>query len=155
MADPRVATLSCESLVRDPASEMQRLCAFLGEPYEAAMLTNRSDEAVPQPAATVDMSNKDWQEWRRAHHQKSLAPVSASSVDMWQAELSRAEIALIEGCCARGMQEAGYQPVTSRLQRRAGGLSVPLTLAAEAVERRIRQRLRHHGPSSGRTEPIR
>lgn len=140
-ADPRVATLSYESLVHDPKGELRRLCTFLDEPYEAAMLTKRSDEAVPQPAATNDMNSRDWQEWRRVHHEKSLAPVSATSVDTWRTELSRFEVALIEGGCSRGMQAAGYHPVTSRLRRRAGRLSGPLTLTAETVERRMRERI--------------
>lgn len=112
--DPRVSVVTYEALVRDPEGELRRVCAHLGEPYDPAMLSERSDETVP--AWRAGRSDA----WRQAHHARTLKPVSTDALETWRGELSAVEAALIEGRCAAGMAAAGYRPATGAAGRIGG-----------------------------------
>lgn len=101
---------------------MRSICDFLEERYESSMLTRRTAATVPAPAAMTESSGDPWREWRVAQHAQTLRPVSATSLDKWRNELSRTEIAMIEGRCRRGMRAAGYVPSTSPRQQSLGAM---------------------------------
>jgi hypothetical protein len=96
--------LRYEDLVADPRPELERLCAALGEQFDDAMLSHRTDAAndmVPQWAT---------------HHVLTRGNVDPSRIDAWRTSLTPEQIGLIEWRCGRTMQERGYQP--SGLARR-------------------------------------
>lgn len=136
--DARVLVQDYESLVQAPEAAVQRLCAFLDEAYEPAMLARRTDDVAPAAAATDDMSDARWRAWRREHHARSLEPVSDSGLHKWRAELSPREVAVIEAFCLPVMLRAGYEPVSSAAARRAARLEARALAVAERTEERLR-----------------
>lgn len=138
-ADPRVLTLSYETLVHDAEGEMQKVCEFIGETYEPTMLTSRTAETVPVPAGTTTQEDR-WRDWRREHHAQTLRPVSADSLSKWKAELTPVEVAFIEGQCIRGMLAAGYTPTSPTLQRSLGLMSSRALMALAGAEAWARAR---------------
>lgn len=144
-ADPRVLVVPYETLVADAERELMRICSFLEEPFESGMLDGRSDENVPIPASTADLNDTAWREWRKEHHAKTLQPVSTASLDKWKDQLTEKEVAMVEGHCARGMQEAGYAPTLSISRRRAGRAAVKAILTIEHAESNIRTQVETAG----------
>lgn len=118
--DPRVLLLSYEAVVRDVEGEMRRVCAFLGESYDPAMLNDRTAESVPPPAATAGLRDEEWKQWRHEHHARTREAVSSGSLEKWTKELTPAEVALIESRCGTGMRAAGYALSGSVAHRSAG-----------------------------------
>lgn len=116
--DDRVLIVSYEALVSNVENELKRICGFLGEPYEPAMLRNRTSETVPEPEGEVFTDRL--QEWRKQHHAKTLQPISDEGLGKWKERLTRTEIAMIEGGTLKGMLACGYDPSTTRLQRAQG-----------------------------------
>jgi len=58
------------------------------------MLTARPDKSVLEAGTPMrDVPSG----WRRAHHQRSLQPISTDSLDKWRNDLSALEIAIVEG----------------------------------------------------------
>lgn len=94
-----------EDLVSDPAAELTALCAFLGEPFDDAMLHHHraSEEKVPE--------YKDW-------HAKVHEPVTRSAVQRWRSDLDEQELKLFEHVASRQLEAVGYEPALSRLRRR-------------------------------------
>lgn len=75
VSDPRAMTLRYEDLVREPEPELRRLCAFVGEAWEPAMLDARGT------AANVAAEHEWWK--------GSVAgPLTTASVGRWRAEMS-------------------------------------------------------------------
>ncbi|MGD8485565.1 MAG: sulfotransferase [Chloroflexota bacterium] len=74
-ADPRAMTLRYEDLVTEPERELRRICDFIGEDYEAAMLDSRG--------AAADVAGEH--EWWKA---SVAGPLNTSSVGRWQHEMS-------------------------------------------------------------------
>jgi hypothetical protein len=93
---PGRTTLSLyEDLVSDPARQVARLCAFLGEAFEPDMLQ-------------VDLHNSS-----RA---VSTEGIFATSVGQWRAQLSDTEAWLAQTLCGDGLRRLGYaiEPVRPR-----------------------------------------
>jgi hypothetical protein len=80
-----------ESLVRDPAAELQRVCAFLDVQYNSDMLEAGSDNDADR-----------W--W----FQRSREPVNRSRVEKWRNELTPAQISVIEWIAGSTMNQLGY-----------------------------------------------
>ncbi len=137
--DPRFRTVVYEALVDDPESELRAICRFLEEDFEPTMLTERTRDAVPMPAATWGDSRM--QQWRADHHARSLGRVSSESLGKWRDELAPGEIALIEGRCGRIMQTLGYVPEASPGRRAAGRLARVAIAAAGGAEAQARSLL--------------
>lgn len=81
--DPRrIVTLTYEALVRDPGPELARLCAFLGEEFDPAMLdyAKRSTYSAPD----------------------------ASLLEQWRRKLSPREVALVEARVGDMLEKSGY-----------------------------------------------
>jgi len=74
-ADERAMTLRYEDLVTRPEHELRRVCAFIGEAYEPAMLDSRAT------AGTVAAEHEWWK-------QSVSGPLSTQSVGRWKREMS-------------------------------------------------------------------
>ena len=72
--------LRYEDLLAEPERELQRVCQFLSETYDPAMLQFQeiSQQAVPE-------YKMDW-------HSATREPLNASSVGRWEKDLSKEEI---------------------------------------------------------------
>lgn len=124
-------TVVYENLVQDTETEVRRIFNFLNEDFEPTVLEDRGRDTALMPANEADMDN-----WRREHHSRSMQPVSDDSLEKWRGELSRSEIAIIEGCCARSMCQRGYEPTLSRPYH-LGGHAMASGLATSANLERI------------------
>jgi hypothetical protein len=91
-----------EDLVQAPADTIGRICAFLGERYEPAML--RFFEQTPERFRALP------------HHRKLFQPLDTESVGLFR-HLPVEEIEAVEAACARGMETIGY-PFTTDAERR-------------------------------------
>jgi sulfotransferase family protein len=74
-ADPLAMTLRYEDLVSEPARELGRVCAFLGEAFEPGMLDARAS------AAGVVGAHEWWKE-------SVSGPLTTTSVGRWRREMS-------------------------------------------------------------------
>ncbi|WP_404379859.1 sulfotransferase family protein [Caenispirillum salinarum] len=137
--DPRVFVLSYETLVGDAEGVMRRVCDFIGESFEPAMLAERTDASVPRPAASDRMKDEHWRVWRERHHSRSLQPVSTDSLERWRSELAPLEVAAVEAICAAAMGEAGYGRVSAIHQRGAAAVARPVLAGLERLEGAARQ----------------
>lgn len=90
--------LKYEALVEDPERELRRLCAFLGEDYDPAVL------AFDRRERTGFLGIEHWKEGTRR-------PVNAASIGRYRADLSMRQIALIERHTRPLLQRFGYRPV--------------------------------------------
>ena len=86
-----------EHLVQEPARELQRCCAFLGEDYSDQMLSYHrdSDAAIPED--------------RRVQHRGYDRPPDASRVHAWKREMSRSDVALFSRHARRMLLELDYE----------------------------------------------
>jgi hypothetical protein len=94
-----------EDLVADPGLHLQKLCAFLDEDFDDAMLEHHRDSDTKVP---------DYKDW----HEQVHRPVSDSAVQRWQRELDDQEIRLFEHVAGRQLEAVGYERSLGRLQRR-------------------------------------
>jgi hypothetical protein len=92
----QILEVKYEELIADPEVTARRICAFLGEAFEPAML--------------------DWQERvalvperERSIHPKLGRPISNDAIGLWKTRLSPFECFAIEACLHRDLQELGYQ----------------------------------------------
>ncbi|MDP9405038.1 MAG: sulfotransferase [Actinomycetota bacterium] len=95
--------LQYEHLVADPRGELQRLCDFLGETFDEAMLepSRVAGEAVPD--------KKTW-------HTRTRGEVTTAAVNQWASELEPWEVALMERVAGRMLRAYGY-PLTAGRSR--------------------------------------
>jgi hypothetical protein len=117
-----------ESLAREPEGEVRRLCAVLGEPFEATML--EFHRQLPDG-------------FRRPGGEKLSGPIDASAVGQFRT-MPASELREIEAVCGEGMEALGYEFVT-------GGRG-PAVVAAPR-QRRWRwvvDRLRYYGANRRR-----
>lgn len=114
---PRLLEVRYASLVRDPQTELERLCRFLGLDFDPAMLLYGS-------SADVLPSHKSHNLDTRARE-----PLQ-ENVRAWQQELTSDEIALIEFIAGDLMDQVGYPRQHPRLTARAA-----MEIARESAER--------------------
>ena len=133
-ADPRIHRVVYEEFVAAPDRELRRICAFLGEAYEPAMLAPRA-EAPTQPVATTDRIRSRWGDWAESHRARANAPVSARSIGRWREKLSPAEAGLVEAICGPALARHGYRPEMPKSSRRLFGQTL---LQAGLAEDRAR-----------------
>jgi hypothetical protein len=138
--DERVAVFRYEDLVAAPREEFGRMCAFLGEAFEPAMIEER-DGAAAQPAADAHREDT-WRDWHEAHDARSRAPVTDASVNLWRGELGAADVALVEGACFDAMTRAGYIPLLSSWPRGGGRLGAGLIGGLARIEGRVRSAMK-------------
>lgn len=89
-----------ESLVRQPESELRRLCAFLGETFEPTMLEfhTRTQSGFHEREAG----------WKGGTQQ----PLSDASIGQFRKQLSPRQIALVERVAGPTMVKLEYQPIS-------------------------------------------
>ncbi len=121
-----------EDLVDHPERELRRLCAFLGEEFDGAMLAPHelAGEAVPE---------------RKHHHSRTQQQVDRAAVEQWREQLEPWELALFEFVARRQLRQQGYTPFL-RLP-----LPPPSRLAAYvrlSRRRRLAQAKRRHDDSA-------
>jgi hypothetical protein len=102
----RYLELHYEDLVTSPEAALGRVCAFLGETFEPAMLASHRTR-VPL------FRNSGWKEG-------VLRPVSTAPVARWRTELGMARVGLIQAVAGEALQEHGYAPVAVPLLDRLG-----------------------------------
>lgn len=119
-----------EDLVCDPGPQLRRLCDFLDEPFDEAML---------QPHRMADVAVPDRKVWHTGTH----APVNDSAVQRWRRDLDQWELDLLEFTAARQLRRHGYE--LSRGRRPvppAKPLLRFLRLHARRNARRLQRRMR-------------
>lgn len=121
---PRVHLLQYESLVRDPGSEVRRLCEVLGEPFDPGML--EFHRHLPD-------------DFRRPGGEKLAGPIDPGSVGQFRA-MDAADLATIESVCAGGMEAMGYAFVAG-----GGAAGAPQAPRRQRRWRWVLDRLRYYG----------
>ena len=123
-----------EDLVTTPEDELRRLCAFLGEVFDEAMLEPRrvTDVAVPE---------------RKVWHARTSETVDDSATQRWRRDLEPWELNLFEFVAARQMRLHGYE--LSRGRRPAPPL-VPLLRFVKLDALRTLGRLRNRRDDAAR-----
>jgi Sulfotransferase family len=89
---PGYLEIRYEKLVSDPAGELNRVCAFLGEDYSPAML-------VPERAVA---------QLREDGLRRYQTAVTSSRLEVWRKELTTSQVAQIEWVVGRGLEDFGY-----------------------------------------------
>ncbi|MEP6574538.1 MAG: sulfotransferase [Gemmatimonadota bacterium] len=104
-----------EDLVADPPGQLQRICEYVGVPYEPKMLEyyqSAGDHVAAEP-------------WKR----NTMAPVQRESITQWEQELTPAHAALIETLTSSECLALGYPIPRRSLSLRLRALAaVPLDL---------------------------
>jgi hypothetical protein len=135
--------LRYEDLVAEPRRELERLCRFLGEDFEEAMLAPQS-EAERLPA-------RQREHW----HGETREAVGTHRVGRYAEVLAPDEVALVEALAGSRMRRLGY-PVPGRASSSTGAR---LRFARTLASMRLRTRLlaardsalvRRYGPVSYR-----
>jgi hypothetical protein len=93
-----ILPVAYEALVAAPERELRRICDFLGEAFEPAMLRH-AETAEAQKSAGLAES------WARTGE-----PISAASVSRYRADLSEREIGLVEYVTRHELLALGYVP---------------------------------------------
>ncbi|GIV76494.1 MAG: hypothetical protein KatS3mg050_0888 [Litorilinea sp.] len=95
VADPNSYTLRYEDLITEPRQELQKLCRFLGEPYEEGMLdTSRTGRRI-------NARQVPWKD-------KVSQPIDSSRVGLWRGALTPAENRLAEAILGDRLARYGY-----------------------------------------------
>jgi hypothetical protein len=94
-----------EDLVADPRLHLEKLCAFLDEDFDDAMLEHHQESETKVP------EYKDW-------HEQVHRPVTSNAVQRWQRELDDQEIRLFEHVAGRQLEAVGYEHSVGWLKRR-------------------------------------
>jgi hypothetical protein len=95
-ADPRAMTLRYEDLVEEPERELRRVCAFIGEEYEPAMLDSSG-------TASVVAAEHEW--WKES----VAGPIHSASVGRWRSEMSADAKRFAALHLAGYLREHGYE----------------------------------------------
>lgn len=115
-------SLRFEDLILSPEAELGKLCQFLGEAFEPAMLD------TSETGKQVNSRNVAWKN-------KSSQPIDRSRIEVWRSELTAGQNKLIEALLGDRLTAYGY-PVESTFAR-VGEVYPQLNLAtrySEALE---------------------
>jgi hypothetical protein len=95
-----------EDLVNNPEAELRRILAFLGLPYEAQVVDGSGNtDGVPP--------------WEYPWKSHAFEAITSSRIGLWRSELSRDQVAVLEGWGGGLLRELGYELVTD------GGARLP------------------------------
>jgi len=95
-ADPRAMTLRYEDLVTEPERELRRVCQFVGEPYEPAMLDAR------ETASKVAADHEWWKD-------PVAGPLQTTRIDRWKQEMRPDVQQFAASHLAGYLREHGYE----------------------------------------------
>lgn len=126
-----------EDLTRDPDAVMRLVCAFIGEDYDPAMVSDSSRRRATVPALAAG-----WQG-------RALGNVEPVRTEAWRERLDRVEQLGVHAIVGPLLAPLGYSPPPLRDL----ALSVPFRL--EDFLRRGRERLRRRPPALGPEERYR
>jgi hypothetical protein len=91
----QILEVKYEELVAEPEGTTRRICGFLGEEFEPAMLDwQERTDLVP--------------ERERSIHPKLGQPISSDGIGRWKTRLSALECFAIEACLHRDLRQLGY-----------------------------------------------
>ena len=129
----RYLELRLEDLIQDPESELRRLCTFIGEEFEPAMLEYQGSAA----------------EWMRRPQETLMAfthphltkPPTAGLRD-WRRGLTDGHQQAIEAACAPLLRELGYPTTTTRRGALVRAYCLRYESALRTLRRDIATRLR-------------
>jgi len=137
--DSRIHVVSYEELCYEPEREVRSICRFLGETFEEEMLTERKRKNVATPSVkTQDARIEQWTK----HHKKTQDPISTDSLNKWEKNLSKIEIAMVESLCIDGMKKRGYTPTGPPLKNYLYKTLCSIIIFAEVSETRTRKLFR-------------
>jgi hypothetical protein len=110
---PRYVEVRYERLVRDPGTELARLCDFLQLPYDEAM-TDASARGAARIARLKGRRHVSGRvvsrEDRTSIHANLLRPPLPERAGVWRREMSAADCAAVEAGAGPLMQALGYPP---------------------------------------------
>lgn len=99
LGEDAVHEVRYESLVADPEGELRRVCAFLGEPFDAAMLEFHA------------RADRGYQAREESWKGRTRRPIDASSIGRWRTDLNERDIAAVERAVGLARLTAmGYEP---------------------------------------------
>jgi hypothetical protein len=110
---PHYVEVHYERLVREPAVELARLCAFLGLPYVEAMTdaSARGAARIARLKGRLHVSGRlVSREDRTSIHANLVRPPLPERAGVWRRELSDADCAAVEAGAGPLMQALGYAP---------------------------------------------
>lgn len=94
--DPRAITIRYEDLVRDPAGQLERVCALVGVPFDPAMIDRREGfEGIAAPHET----------WK----QKAAEPLDPSRIGGWRTTMDPAVQRFAALHCRELLRAHGYE----------------------------------------------
>jgi hypothetical protein len=93
--DPHSYSLRFEDLILSPKIELEKLCQFLGEAFEPAMLD------TSQTGKQLNSRNVAWKS-------KSSQPIDRSRIEVWRSELTDAQNKMIESLLGDRLTAYGY-----------------------------------------------
>jgi hypothetical protein len=94
--DPYTHTLRYEDLLLDPAQELRKICAFIGEEYELGMLD------TSESARQVNRTQEPWKE-------KVARPLDRARANVWVRELTEEQRLQAEALVGDGLRAYGYR----------------------------------------------
>lgn len=95
-SDPRFHTLRYEDLVRDPGAVLRRLMAFLGEPWDDALLAHAADGSSSRDVT------------RFAQNPEAIGAVNAASIGRWERDLDARDRRIFKRIAGSLLVELGY-----------------------------------------------
>lgn len=114
-------TLYYERLVSEPEKTLRDLCGFLELDYQPAMM-NYADRKTQ----LVNVVREPWKA-------NAITPISQTSLNRWQTELSPSALVKVEVAAGPEMTYFGYQPVTSFLPLFSAKLIAPVKFRLRSI----------------------
>jgi hypothetical protein len=96
----KIHVLKYEDLVVDPETEVQKLCEFVGLPYEEELLEINN---------YIDGDNKSWRQ-NTNYGYTTKQSINSDSLDRWRKALKKPELIAIELIARDWMEYFGYEP---------------------------------------------
>ena len=93
----QVYSMRYETLVEDPETELRRLSAWLGLPFDAAVLDHQATSR-----RLVDQGNEPWKE-------RTLEPITQGRRELWRQALPPELVVLTEQMCRTAFDKLGYE----------------------------------------------
>lgn len=121
--------LRYEDLLADPEHELTRLCEFLGEDFDDAML-DRGDAA------------RDIVKTRQRWHDRVKGELDPARIEAWRTVLEPEELGLFETVAGRGLRRNGYELSGAGERPTLSGLAAYYEVLGRRIGSMIKWRLR-------------
>jgi hypothetical protein len=121
----RYLVLRYEDLATEPEATLRRVCDFIGEPFDPAMLGMEGADDFRSQGGNS------------SYERFGVGVISTQSIGRYRQAISRSDIAFIEGRAASAMRRLGYEPERAEFRGmdrvRHSALHVPLNLLKMAA----------------------